>query len=149
MAEEEEYVKVELKPRLRDLLRVRDELRDEVFAYNKLEGVLESNSGSEGDVQVPMESLVSIGNGVRVQAKVNDTSGCYVHVGIGFHVELKASEVLAVSQKRRALLARRVAMCEAEVQSTVLEIENALASAAQKHEEEQARAIDALALDGN
>jgi len=75
------------------------ETRQEISDYQDLRNKLRA------DGSVPHEQDVDLGHGrVICRAIVEDTSTVYVHVGMGFHVEMLASEAVEFVEKRIALL---------------------------------------------
>ena len=105
----EEFVCVELKPRLAELLKIRSEISDEIDEYNKL---LEIVQALKHKKNAEYYTRSDIGLGYEVEAVVHDPSLLYVHVGMGFHVEMELESIPAFAAQRQDLLRARLGVVQ-------------------------------------
>lgn len=91
-----------LRPDFDVLSAAEKETRMEIEEYKQLLMRLEN-------LAIIKPHLVDLGfNKVQCQATVDDSSKVFVHVGMGFHVELTMEEALAYVQKRIHFLSSQV-----------------------------------------
>ncbi len=89
-----------LYPRLKSAVEVKDKLEDEISEYKdlflKVKGFLQ---------HPPTESLVDLGHKVAYcRAVLKNPQKIFVHVGMGFHIEMELSEACEFIQKKIKML---------------------------------------------
>jgi prefoldin alpha subunit len=99
----EEFILNELKPRLENLLKVHHEIQEEIQEYEKCQNIITVMKGKE-----KYESYVDIGEGNYVQSVLDSCDTIYIHVGMGFHVEVPLEQGMEICQERICLLQKKV-----------------------------------------
>ena len=96
-----------LKTRLQRALARENEVKDEITEYTALGRRLQELAAAKKPG--PIVELCDLGHEkVFCRATVEDTSYIYVHVGMGFHVELSLTEALSFTEKRLSFLRQDV-----------------------------------------
>lgn len=108
-----------LHPKLKQAVAAREETEAEIRDYEEIRKKIslmrqtstaedESHSSST-DGNEKESALVSLGHElVYARAHLDDASTIYIHVGMGFHVEMSLSEATAFCDKRIAFLTNHV-----------------------------------------
>ena len=152
--EYEGFLEKKLIPKLSNLVKDRDKLIDEINGYIDLENLLleqnknhkeDSNAIDHGDRsndgKKDYRTLIDIGGGIKMQAKVdskqlsfsssdknNDNIGeIYIHIGLGYHIPLSASQCLDVILQRVPLLEEKLKTIQDQCNAIVNDIENSKA----------------------
>lgn len=99
------FICTELKPRLSELLKVRGDIIDEINEYEKLKELVKSMNASE---TTQMKTECDIGLGFKVEALIKDSTCIFVHVGMGFHVEMDIQSIPEFASQRQILLRTRL-----------------------------------------
>lgn len=88
------FVDEVLKPQLQQTLARRDAIAREVAEYQELRTLLDELQVC-ADQKRPMKTLMDLGEGFRVRAKVQDMSMVTVDIGLNFHAEMTVPEAKA------------------------------------------------------
>ena len=113
-----------LYPRLKSAVEVKDKLEDEISEYKelslKVKGFLE---------HPPTESLVDLGHKIAYcRAKIKNPQKIFVHVGMGFHIEMKLNEACEFIEKRIKMLETEILPLKVkDAQIVASHLENAIA----------------------
>jgi prefoldin alpha subunit len=99
----EEFILTELKPRLENLIKVQNDIHDEIEEYEKCRIMIKDMKGKQN-----YESYVDIGEGNYVQSVLNSSETIYVHVGMGFHVEVDLEKGNEICHERILLLQKKI-----------------------------------------
>ena len=94
-----------LRPELQRALSKETETTNEINEYSDLREKLVKmvSSGNK------LETTVDLGHGkVSTRASVDDSSFVFIHVGMGFHVELSLPEAIQFADKRADFLRKEV-----------------------------------------
>ena len=107
------FVNQVLRPDLNFLERAEQETQQEIQEYHQLRQQLQNEKVAMRDDADALTNsrtmMVDLGHRkVYCQAKIDDASMVYVHVGMGFHVELTIPEAMAFCDQRIAYLQRDV-----------------------------------------
>ena len=140
------FVTENLEPRLKELMKNRDELVAEIESYEEAIYVAEhfskitvNNSKSESEQSVVLgeeksfvvRKLVDIGCGVACQAESTTTDRIVIDVGMGSFVELSLPEAIAVSKERQTLLSGKITLVDGNISDCIADIEETLQSLAE------------------
>ena len=120
LKEYEDFVSKVLTPKLTALVKTKTEYEDEIEGYDAVLAKLQHTS------PISSTSLAVIGNGIKVQAETNDCSKLYIHVGLGFCVELEHDECCKVAQKRIAIIQPKLEKVHKECIAVAADVESAL-----------------------
>jgi prefoldin alpha subunit len=99
----EEFILTELKPRLENLIKVQNDIHDEIEEYEKCQSLIKEMKGKQS-----YESYVDIGEGNYVQSVLNSCETIYIHVGMGFHVEVDLEKGNEICNERIQLLQKKI-----------------------------------------
>jgi prefoldin alpha subunit len=99
----EEFILSELKPRLDNLLKVHHDIQEEINEYEKCQTIITEMKGKE-----KYESYVDIGESNYVKSVLDACETIYIHVGMGFHVEVPLDEGMEICHERISLLQKKV-----------------------------------------
>ena len=102
----EEFVNERLRVDLRNLLQQRDALFAEEAAYLELRGMVERQQVQQEKV-LPLTTMVNLGQGCLMRARVKQPERLFVDVGFGLHAELTPSETLKFVDAKVELLRER------------------------------------------
>lgn len=102
----EEFILQELKPRLENLIQVQNDLLDEVREYEKCQIIIQDLMMKEGKANY--QSYVDVGEGNYVESILNSCETIYIHVGMGFHVEVDLEKGNEICKERIILLQKKV-----------------------------------------
>jgi len=140
------FVTENLEPRLKELMKKREELVEEIESYEEVIHVAQSlsegkaNSTKEGSAEnkapsrensFVMRKLVDIGCGVACQAESTTTDKILIDVGMGSFIELSLPEAIAVSKERQMLLGGKVEFVDVDISDCIADIEETLHSLAE------------------
>jgi prefoldin subunit 5 len=65
-----------------------------------------------------------IGHGCLVEARIDDTqASMYVHIGLGFHIEVPFSEAFEISNQRQGIIERKAGNLQEEIDAVVTDLE--------------------------
>jgi len=95
------FVTQKLRPGLDRAEKSRHETRREIKEYNDL---LEQLTGFKNESVKEINTLVDIGHGTLFCDALGDLDSIYVHVGMGFHVEMKIFEAILFVKERLSYL---------------------------------------------
>jgi prefoldin subunit 5 len=99
------FICTELKPRLSELLKVRGDIVEEINEYEKFNDMIKKISQSKSK---NIKTDCDVGLGFKVEAVIEDPTCIYVHVGMGFHVEMDALSIPEFVSQRQTLLRSRL-----------------------------------------
>lgn len=99
----EEFILNELKPRLENFIKIQNNLDDEINEYKKCLTIISNMKGKDN-----YESYVDIGEENYVKGVLNSCNTIYIHVGMGFHVEVELDEGIEICHKRIELLQKKI-----------------------------------------
>mmetsp|Transcript_7549 Transcript_7549/g.15175 ORF Transcript_7549/g.15175 Transcript_7549/m.15175 type:complete len:163 (+) Transcript_7549:163-651(+) len=97
------FINTTLRPQLESAVKAREDVERDIKEYESLQSKLceMTRKKSESAEKVPMETLADLGHElVYSNAVVDDPGRIYVHVGMGFHVEMTIEEADAFVKKR-------------------------------------------------
>ena len=95
------FVEEILKPQLKQILKKRDEITQEINEYSELQELILELLATKPK---KLKTLVEIGEKFQVRAKIPDPSMIIVDIGLHFHVEMTLEEAKAFVQKHLAHL---------------------------------------------
>ncbi len=104
----EQFLLNELRPRLFNFVQVQNEIKDEIKEYHTCQMILEEMREKALEGVEKYESLVDIGEGNYVQSQTNQCETIYIHVGMGFHVEVDLDWAKKISEDRINILEKKV-----------------------------------------
>jgi prefoldin subunit 5 len=100
-----QFVSEKLRPELLKAETSRDETRTEINEYNSL---LKQLTGFREEKKSEFETVVNLGHGTIYCNAVAKLDMIYVHVGMGFHVEMTIPEAIQFVQQRLTFLKNAV-----------------------------------------
>lgn len=101
MEEYSRFVSEKLRPELESAERSRSEVRAEIIEYRNLS---EKLKGFQKEKKNELETMVDLGYETLYCNAVANLSVIYVHVGMGFHVEMTLPEATNFIQQRLSFL---------------------------------------------
>jgi hypothetical protein len=105
----QDLVDTKLRPHLAGAIRRKEALLGEINDYQELAGnidLLQRQHAAAGHTE--LKTMVDVGSDCFVQAKVEDSSRLFVHVAMGFQLEMTLDEALAFTGVKDAHLKRWV-----------------------------------------
>eukprot|EP01065_Artemidia_motanka_P051816 TRINITY_DN9196_c1_g2_i1.p1 TRINITY_DN9196_c1_g2~~TRINITY_DN9196_c1_g2_i1.p1 ORF type:complete len:166 (+),score=24.38 TRINITY_DN9196_c1_g2_i1:106-603(+) len=96
MATYERFIEETLKPALERLLTKRDGVYDEQIECAKLRRFISDRASKQG----ALKTMVDVGKGFYLQARVPDPTRIFINVGLGVHAEMDLEQAAAHLQKR-------------------------------------------------
>jgi prefoldin subunit 5 len=129
------FVDETLRPELKRRMQVRQDVETELAEYQDLASKLHNMEAKEdspsydttSEEKSNFESLVDLGHQtVYCRAVSSSANSVFVHVGMGFHVEMKIPEAVQFSQQRQDFLRRLLERRMAQEKQVVLHLESSL-----------------------
>ena len=111
LARYQDLVNTKLRPHLAGAIRRKEALLGEINDYQELAGnidLLQRQHAAAGHTE--LKTMVDVGSDCFVQAKVEDSSRLFVHVAMGFQLEMTLDEALAFTGVKDAHLKRWVSV---------------------------------------
>ena len=119
----EDLLNERLRAELKALHDERDVLNEKAAQFMQLRTSVQQLIDER---QSSLKTMVDLGNGFFVQAKVPDTSMIQVNVGLGFHAQLTLQEAVGLCEQREAhyktaafALTERVARTKARIKLVI------------------------------
>jgi prefoldin alpha subunit len=104
MSDYSDFVEKVLRPELKHAMALRQNVKREIQEYRELQQRLKQQQ-QDDDEQKQVGSSVDLGfKTLYCRAVATDLSKLFVHVGMGFHVELSVDEAIQFVAKRISLL---------------------------------------------
>lgn len=119
----ENFIINELKPRLNTLIELKNDLNNEINEYKKCNNIITNIKLNNEKNEKNYYSLVNIGEGNYVQSVIENCNSIYIHIGMGFHVELGLNEAREISDRRVELLEKKVQHLDTSIEFVAKDIE--------------------------
>jgi prefoldin subunit 5 len=105
MSDYSDFVEKVLRPELKQAMALRQNVKTEIQEYRELQQRLKKQQKDDDDELKQAGSSVDLGfKTIYCRAVATDLSKLFVHVGMGFHVELSTDEATQFVAKRISLL---------------------------------------------